>query len=165
MTLHAAKGLEFDNVFIVGLEDGLLPHERSCAGMDDLEEERRLFFVGMTRARERLTISYARCRMMRGQFIRSVPSQFLYEAGYAGREQSMPAADVVFEPDAAPDYSDEPGYERFLPREIVAHSKFGIGRVKEFLDLGQDSIVVVQFDSGKTKSLMLKYAGLIRHRK
>ncbi len=163
MTLHAAKGLEFDNVFIVGLEDGLLPHERSCASMDDIEEERRLFFVGMTRARERLTISYARCRMMRGQFIRSVPSQFLYETGYAGREQSMPAADVVFEPDAAPDYSDESGYERFSPREIVAHSKFGIGRVKEFLDLGQDSIVVVQFDSGKTKSLMLKYAGLTRH--
>jgi DNA helicase II / ATP-dependent DNA helicase PcrA len=73
MSMHAAKGLEFDHVFIIGLEDGVLPHERSVGNPDDLEEERRLFFVGITRARKTLNILYARHRVIRGQFIRSTP--------------------------------------------------------------------------------------------
>ncbi|MHC4457835.1 MAG: 3'-5' exonuclease, partial [Planctomycetota bacterium] len=79
MTLHAAKGLEFENVFIIGLEEGLLPHERSIIGEDEeeLEEERRLFFVGITRAKSGLHISYARYRTFRGQLLRTIPSQFL----------------------------------------------------------------------------------------
>jgi DNA helicase-2/ATP-dependent DNA helicase PcrA len=82
MTLHAAKGLEFENVFIVGLEDGLLPHERSNTNDEqDLEEERRLFFVGITRAKLGLYISYARYRTVRGQMLRTIPSQFLFELG------------------------------------------------------------------------------------
>ena len=168
MTLHAAKGLEFDYVFIIGLEEGLLPHERSRSSKDDLEEERRLFFVGVTRAREALTVSYARYRTLRGQFIRSMPSQFLYEIGYAGQEQETADAEKIFEPEqylmpqAVPDICGQSDYERFSPRQLVEHSKFGLGRVKEFLDLGADSVVVVQFNSGKTKSLMLKYAKLRR---
>ncbi|MHC4458045.1 MAG: ATP-dependent helicase, partial [Planctomycetota bacterium] len=79
MTLHAAKGLEFENVFIIGLEEGLLPHERSTIGEneEELEEERRLFFVGITRAKSGLHISYARYRTFRGQLLRTIPSQFL----------------------------------------------------------------------------------------
>ena len=82
MTLHTSKGLEFENVFIVGLEHGLLPHERSNSDdEDEIEEERRLFFVGITRAKTNLYISYARYRTTRGQLLRTIPSSFLYELG------------------------------------------------------------------------------------
>jgi len=164
MTLHAAKGLEFDHVFIIGLEDGILPHERSTnGGADDLEEERRLFFVGMTRARQTLHIAYARHRVIRGQFMRSTPSQFLYEIGFAGESGSFDSGW------GEPNYfaSDEPKLaaakkagQLYAVNELVEHPKFGLGRVKEYLDLGEDSIVVVQFNSGNTKSLMVKYAKL-----
>lgn len=164
MTMHAAKGLEFDHVYIAGLEEGLLPHERSAHSPDDLEEERRLFFVGITRARDSLTVTYARHRVLRGQFIRSTPSQFLYEVGFGGEKVSF-AEDAygiddeksVVEPSVCP---PRPGM--FKVGEMVVHNTFGPGRVKEFLDLGPDSIVVVQFQSGKTKSLMVKYANLTR---
>ena len=163
MSLHSAKGLEFDSVFIIGLEDGILPHERSQTSPDDMEEERRLFFVGMTRARDELTITYARHRVLRGQFIRSVPSLFLYEIGFGGET-------VQFEEDRGgqsqqPDeFSDqtELQIDGFQVNEPVIHPKFGPGRVKEFLNLGPDSIVVVEFRSGKVKSLMVKYANLAR---
>jgi DNA helicase-2/ATP-dependent DNA helicase PcrA len=79
MTMHAAKGLEFPVVFIIAVEDGLLPHERSRNDPEQLEEERRLLFVGITRAREELQISLATNREFRGQRRRSVPSQFLME--------------------------------------------------------------------------------------
>jgi DNA helicase II / ATP-dependent DNA helicase PcrA len=79
LTLHAAKGLEFPVVFIVGLEEGLLPHERALMGDGDLEEERRLCFVGVTRAQERLYLTHARQRFLRGQLVPRPPSQFLRE--------------------------------------------------------------------------------------
>ena len=163
MTMHAAKGLEFDHVFIIGLEDGILPHERSSVGPDDLEEERRLFFVGMTRARQTLKIGYARHRVIRGQFIRSVPSQFLYEIGFEG--ESDPFDSGWGRPDEVDDFessgtSKKKAGQLYAVNELVEHSKFGLGRVKEYLDLGEDSIVVVRFNSGKTKSLMVKYAKL-----
>jgi DNA helicase-2/ATP-dependent DNA helicase PcrA len=77
MTLHAAKGLEFPMVFIVGCEEGLLPHLSSLNSQAEIEEERRLLYVGMTRAQEALCLSYARQRFWRGQRIVSVPSRFL----------------------------------------------------------------------------------------
>lgn len=164
MTLHAAKGLEFDFVFIIGLEEGVLPHERSQTNPEDMEEERRLFFVGITRARDELTITYARYRVLRGQFIRSVPSPFLYEIGFGG-EMVQFQEDRQEKPGG---YSDEfsgpiqPQGEGFQVNELVSHSKFGSGRVKEFHNLGPDSIVVVKFQSGQTKSLMVKCANLTR---
>ena len=163
MTLHAAKGLEFDNVFIIGLEEGLLPHERSLGvGLDELEEERRLFFVGITRARTGLHISYARHRVMRGQFLRTVPSQFLYEIGFSYNEYER-FEDDTFDTDQSQVETDrKPATDAFVPGELVSHSKFGLGRVKEFLNLGANSIVVVRFNSGKTKSLMVQYAKLTK---
>ncbi len=161
MTLHAAKGLEFDDVFMIGLEDGLLPHERSMEFGDDIEEERRLFFVGITRARKRLHISHARHRTVHGQFLRTVPSSFLFEIGYELEETV--GADVLDFTDADTCYDDEDSQtERFRANELVEHGKFGLGRVKEFLDLGEESIVVIRFNSGLTKSLMIKYAKLTR---
>lgn len=163
MTMHAAKGLEFNHVFIIGLEDGILPHERSAVSPEDLEEERRLFFVGITRARQTLKIGYARHRVIRGQFIRSTPSQFLYEIGFEGETdtfggdwgQSRHYDD--FESSAI---APKKAGQLYAVNELVEHAKFGLGRVKEYLDLGEDSIVVVQFNTGKTKSLMVKYAKL-----
>ena len=91
MTLHASKGLEFPVVHIVALEDGLIPHERSRDQPDDLEEERRLLFVGMTRAREELHLSMAIHRDFRGQRRMTVPSSFLYELPLAEIESSEEA--------------------------------------------------------------------------
>jgi len=155
MTLHAAKGLEFDHVFIVGVEEGLLPHERSNTGEDDeqLEEERRLLFVGITRAKTALYISYARYRTVHGQFLRTIPSPFLFELG----------ADFVEETrdDIEHDDIDVSEHEaQFKPGQLVRHEIFGLGRVKEFTDMGDNSIVSVKFNSGQTKSLMVKYANL-----
>ncbi len=92
MTLHAAKGLEFPVVFMVGLEQGLLPHERALMGDGELEEERRLCFVGITRARERLFLSHAATRLLRGALLPRCRSQFLGELGENGidYEQAAP---------------------------------------------------------------------------
>jgi DNA helicase-2/ATP-dependent DNA helicase PcrA len=159
MTLHAAKGLEFEHVFIAGVEDGLLPHERSNTGGDDeqLEEERRLFFVGITRAKSGLNISYARYRTIRGQFQRTIPSQFLFELGTNFTEQ---AREDNFDIDDHYDYDSSQIVPQFKNGQLVRHEKFGLGRIQQFTDMGENSIVVVKFNSGQTKSLMLKYANL-----
>ncbi|MHC4616561.1 MAG: ATP-dependent helicase [Planctomycetota bacterium] len=155
MTLHAAKGLEFENVFIVGLEDGLLPHERSTNDEDELEEERRLFFVGMTRAEAGLHISYARYRTFRGQMLRTIPSQFLYELGIDFDDRSK---ENQYHHEQADD--DGEAARQFIAGQLVHHKSFGLGTVKEFVDMGENSIVVVKFNTGQTKSLVVKYAGL-----
>ncbi|MCH7557666.1 MAG: ATP-binding domain-containing protein, partial [Planctomycetes bacterium] len=156
MTLHAAKGLEFENAFIVGLEEGLLPHERSNASedQDELEEERRLFFVGITRAKTGLNISYARYRTVRGQMLRTIPSQFLFELG----------RDITEQPEEDEYYDDNDQVSQVIPHfdpgQLVRHKSFGLGRVKEFIDMGENSVVLVKFNTGQIKSLMVKYASL-----
>ncbi|AQT68859.1 ATP-dependent DNA helicase PcrA [Anaerohalosphaera lusitana] len=167
MTLHAAKGLEFDNVFIIGLEEGLLPHERSLVGgEEELEEERRLFFVGITRARKVLHISHARYRTMRGQHLRTTPSKFLYEIGYTPKEEQFESYtyDTEFSQVAPSGFGSkiEKKEAPFRTGELVEHRKFGTGRVKEFQDMGDNSIIVVRFQSGQVKTLMLKYANLTK---
>jgi len=164
MTLHTAKGLEFENVFIVGLEQGLLPHERSGTGEDEdeLEEERRLFFVGITRAKTQLYISCARYRTVRGQLLRTIPSQFLFELGVDFTEQT--AENQHFYNDTGVAQIQDSKFEilnsQFKKGQFVKHNSFGPGTVQEFIDMGENSIVVVKFNSGQTKSLMLKYADL-----
>jgi DNA helicase-2/ATP-dependent DNA helicase PcrA len=169
MTLHAAKGLEFEHVFIVGLEDGLLPHERGAGSEEEMEEERRLFFVGVTRAKTNLTISHARYRTTRGQTLRTVPSQFLYELGESltPKDDDDPAEDddtLLTGPDrprrARSARSSAQREPEFTPGQLVRHKKFGLGRVKKYEDMGASSIVVVAFNTGQTKSLLLEYAGL-----
>jgi DNA helicase-2/ATP-dependent DNA helicase PcrA len=163
MTLHSAKGLEFDNVFIVGVEDGLLPHERSADGIDETEEERRLFFVGITRAKTSLLISFAKYRQIRGQTLRTIPSQFLYELGIEFTESEIGKDDIF---GASPNHQlsiiNNQSSPRFKWGDIVVHKKFGIGTVKEFADMGENSIVTVAFNTGLTKSLHLKYAKLTK---
>ncbi|UCF16207.1 MAG: UvrD-helicase domain-containing protein, partial [Phycisphaerales bacterium] len=132
MTLHAAKGLEFENVFIVGVEEDLLPHERSNSdeAKEDLEEERRLFFVGITRAIARLHISCCRYRTVRGQELRKRRSQFLFELGEDVTEQAQ--EDDHFE-DEDRIQEDVP---EFAPGQLVRHDSFGLGRVEKFVDMG-----------------------------
>src|SRR6478672_7336043 len=107
MTLHAAKGLEFPAVFIVACEQGLLPHDRSLYDDDKLEEERRLLFVGITRAREELQLSYAQYRAFRGQTSPTVPSSFLMELP----RHEMKLSDSVSSRRTTPDWEEgfEPG--------------------------------------------------------
>ena len=171
MTLHAAKGLEFDNVFLIGLEDGILPHERSSFSNEELEEERRLCFVGITRARKNLNISYASHRMLRGQYLRSTPSQFLSEIGHSSVTAFKPAGLSYDDSDSqlgqyqkptsifasSASSAKKPAYTN---GQLVRHKKFDLGRVTQFIDAGENSIVVVKFNTGQTRSLMLKYAKL-----
>lgn len=159
MTLHAAKGLEFEHIFIAGVEDGLLPHERSNTGEDDeqLEEERRLFFVGITRAKSGLNISYARYRTVRGQFLRTIPSEFLFELGTNFSEQPQYGE---FDVDEPVDHNESQIEPHFKKDQLVRHEKFGLGRIKQFADMGENSVVVIKFNSGQTKTLMVKYANL-----
>jgi DNA helicase-2/ATP-dependent DNA helicase PcrA len=156
MTLHAAKGLEFENVFIAGVEEGLLPHERSGASEndDELEEERRLLFVGITRAKMGLSISYARYRTIRGQYLRTIPSQFLFELGVAFTE--------CVEEDEYDEETITVSVPDFKPGQLVRHDLFGLGRIQKYLDMGENSTAVVKFNSGQTKTLLLKYAHLTK---
>jgi len=163
MTLHAAKGLEFENVFIIGLEEGLLPHERSTEDRDQIEEERRLFFVGITRAKTNLQISCAQYRTIRGQLLRAIPSQFLYELGIdfdplAGENHYDSDDEDITDDDDTDDTFQE--VQKFTPGQLVRHKDFGLGRVKEFMNMGVNSVVVVRFNTGQTKNLMVKYANL-----
>lgn len=175
MTLHSAKGLEFDNVFIVGVEDGLLPHERSIDNDDETEEERRLFFVGITRAKTNLFLSFARYRQIRGQTLRTIPSQFLFELGLEFSESSETLDSHNFKSaignrrEASSPSAAHLGLNRgpksaigFRPGDIVVHKKFGLGTVKDFADMGENSIVTVAFNSGHTKSLYLKFANIAK---
>jgi DNA helicase-2/ATP-dependent DNA helicase PcrA len=165
MTLHAAKGLEFEHVFMAGLEEGILPHERCLQSKEEMEEERRLCFVGVTRAKDELTLTLAKHRTLRGQFLRTIPSPFLFEMGFTTRDIDTvqdwddPEADEL-DDDFGPVAEAPQKQARFRINELVQHSTFGLGRVKEFVDLGEDSIVVVKFNSGQLKSLMTRYAKL-----
>jgi len=166
MTLHAAKGLEFEHVFILGLEDGMLPHERGRGSEEEMEEERRLFFVGVTRAKTNLHISYARYRAFRGQVLRTSPSQFLFEMGpgLAPQDEEESAegeTGCVQGPSRRASAAAAPESDAaFAPGELVRHKTFGLGRVKKFVDMGANSVVVIRFNTGQTKSLLLQYADL-----
>jgi len=164
MTLHAAKGLEFENVFIVGVEEGLLPHERTNShdDLDELEEERRLFFVGITRAKTNLHISYAQYRTIRGQLLRTIPSQFLFELGCTFDEHPFDDDEDDFNDREYEEPAQSTSTVRFAIGQLVRHQSFGLGRVTDFVDVGENSTVTVKFNTGQTKSLMLKYAELVK---
>ncbi|WP_405029475.1 UvrD-helicase domain-containing protein [Methylobacillus flagellatus] len=165
MTVHAAKGLEFNTVFISGLEEGLFPHEQSSYESNGLEEERRLMYVAVTRARQRLYISFAQNRMLHGQVRYGIPSRFLDEIpealvkrlntvsnkSYGGANQYMAAAAPAPRPQAS------------MPWKIgqaVAHSKFGQGVVVNYEGNANDLRVQVNFGREGLKWLALEYAKL-----
>jgi ATP-dependent DNA helicase UvrD/PcrA len=172
MTLHSAKGLEFDAIFLVGLEEGLVPHARSLARGDALEEERRLCYVGMTRARERLHLTWAQSRSVFGQRRLSEPSRFLVEIP---REHVEVTADGRLPPMGAPAPRRRSGGERsFTPappptpealKELrpgvrVRHPLFGVGTVLRSEVAGEETKVTVSFPGVGAKRLVARYAGL-----
>ena len=173
MTLHAAKGLEFPAVFVVGCEDGLLPHVRSREDQSQVEEERRLFFVGLTRAKQFLTLTYGRFRRVRGRPERHVPSPFLREIP---RETVEPIDETTGTTPAALGegygYSG-PGRDRVIKPEtdkvtgltlgeMVRHPTYGIGRVMAFTTGGGRRLVRIRFNTVGEKLLDPQYAKLSR---
>ncbi|MBL8840971.1 MAG: UvrD-helicase domain-containing protein [Planctomycetes bacterium] len=161
MTLHAAKGLEFAAVFLAGLEETRLPHRRADSPLE-IEEERRLFYVGITRARERLYLSHAGQRFVFGRSEPATPSRFLHDLPPHLIDGGV-AADETF--DAAPRavqvvLDDEVAEsEGFVAGERVEHEKFGVGKILDVVGRGRSSRVRVVFRSGE-KLLDLNYARL-----
>jgi DNA helicase II / ATP-dependent DNA helicase PcrA len=169
MTLHASKGLEFKAVAMIGLEEGLLPHSRASESDAELEEERRLCFVGVTRAMERLLITSAAYRTHRGMMDRTIGSRFLEELpeAHVTFTDTTAAADrgsatiddysESYEP--APDESDDLGGLR--EGIMVRHPRFGVGRVDAILSKGTNPRVRIAFTQAGLKTIVLGYAPLV----
>ncbi|MDP1681539.1 MAG: 3'-5' exonuclease, partial [Burkholderiales bacterium] len=164
MTVHAAKGLEFHTVFISGMEEGLCPHEQSMFEQDGLEEERRLMYVAITRARKRLYFSYAQSRMLHGQVRYGVPSRFLNEIP----EKLLKPINAPLMPVEAPAEWEAPRTQRVESEsgqgwrvgQNVTHPKFGPGVIIHCRGRGPDAEVEVNFRQSGTKRLALQYAKL-----
>jgi DNA helicase II / ATP-dependent DNA helicase PcrA len=160
MTLHSAKGLEFPVVFLAGMEDGLFPHKRSLLDPDGLEEERRLAYVGATRAMRELYLSYAEQRRLHGVDSYGIPSRFIGELPAELLEEIRPAARVS-RPVAAPSgrFRDEAPAGIALGQR-VRHGQFGEGVVLNYEGHGSHARVQVNFESAGPKWLVLAYARL-----
>lgn len=151
MTIHAAKGLEFPVVFMVGMEEGMFPHSRIYeAGPSELEEERRLCYVGMTRAREELHLTYAQSRLQFGQRGYNQPSRFLSDMGHEIMATPPPS---FMTPKDDNEFFDMPNFDI---GDSVRSSQFGVG---EIIDI-DGMAVTVKFDGGSTKKLNIEYARL-----
>ena len=167
MTVHAAKGLEFDVVFITGLEQGLFPHENATQERDGLEEERRLMYVAVTRARQRLYLSHAQTRMLHGQtryclpslFLEELPEELLRQVGHTpmyAREAPVSVAAP------APAYTGSTSAGGFRIGQGVQHAKFGEGVIVACEGYGSEARVQVNFGAHGMKWLALQYAKLVK---
>ena len=166
MTLHSAKGLEFPQVFLVGMEEGLFPHKMSLEEPGRLEEERRLAYVGITRAMQKLVISYAETRRLYGsetynkvsRFVREIPPQLVQEVRLSNSvtrpfNGSSMSGSSLFAGSAVPDTGFNLG-------QRVRHSLFGEGTILNFEGAGAQARVQVNFEDEGSKWLMLGYAKL-----
>jgi DNA helicase-2/ATP-dependent DNA helicase PcrA len=163
MTLHSAKGLEFPVVFLAGMEDGLFPHQRSVADLAGLEEERRLAYVGMTRAMRQLYITYAEQRRLYGVDTYGQPSRFISELPADLVDEIRPRLQVsrpVFVKRSS-SLEETPSVGMRMGSR-VRHSKFGDGVVLNFEGNGPHARIQVNFEGQGTKWLMLSYANLVR---
>jgi len=167
MTVHSAKGLEFDVVFITGLEEGLFPHEQSVTERDGLEEERRLAYVAITRARHRLYLSHAQTRMLHGQTRYNIPSRFLEEIPQALLKWLTPrfSRQKAFTPDFSRQTRTtlaRPGRDvgGFRIGQNVTHPKFGSGVIIDAEGQGNDARVQVNFGGQGVKWLAVSMAKL-----
>ena len=191
MTLHSAKGLEFDNVYLAGMEDGLFPSYMSITSDNaaaEIEEERRLAYVGITRAKKNLTITSARMRMIRGEtqygkvsrFVKEIPGELLkgeiYEPRTSGYEERPSSASTYQKARRA--FKDVPVYTPisnqksfasnntsgvaldYAVGDRVRHIKFGDGEVKAIVEGGRDFEVTVDFDKAGTKKMFATFAKL-----
>ena len=161
MTLHSAKGLEFPLVFMTGLEETLFPHGRSMESPDQLEEERRLCYVGITRAMKKLYLTYAESRRLHGNDIFNPPSRFIKEIPSECIMEIRPKASVTMpysRNESKPmDFEDQIG---IALGQKVQHPKFGQGIVLNYEGAGESARVQVNFESAGTKWLVLSFANL-----
>ena len=158
MTLHSAKGLEFQMVFMCGVEEGLFPHQRSIEEPGRLEEERRLCYVGMTRAEKQLTISYAEQRRIFGSDMFPMPSRFIREVPQELLNEVRPKAQSVSSSYGHASLDETP--EGISLGQRVVHPKFGEGIILNCEGQGSSARVEVNFDSEGSKWLVLAYANL-----
>ena len=167
MTVHAAKGLEFDVVFITGLEQGLFPHENSTQERDGLEEERRLMYVAVTRARKRLYLSSAQTRMLHGQtrfclpslFLEELPEELLRKINRAPAYETHAPTRATSSPNSTP-VSTQTSANGLRIGQNVEHAKFGLGVIVSAEGRGSDARVQVNFGAHGMKWLALEYAKL-----
>ena len=161
MTMHAAKGLEFPVVFLSGMEEGLFPHSRSMQNEEELEEERRLCYVGITRAMKELHLSYAEVRRLRGQEHRNRPSRFLSEIPVELLEEVRPAPNISLpvRMGGAAQADSSPGTGPGLGQRVT-HPKFGEGVVLNREGAGDHARVQVNFEKHGPKWLVVAYARL-----
>jgi len=183
MTLHSAKGLEFPVVILAGLEEGLFPHSRSSEDLEELEEERRLCYVGMTRARSKLVLTGAARRRIFGEYQPSRPSRFIEEVPaelidriaasvnadrsyqsnfYEFRTNPYGRGRRIKEPEPTYAYEDEDQSTgmNLRPGMRVRHPQFGIGNVVSIEALNDDTKLVVRFAAVGQKTLRARYARL-----
>ena len=187
MTMHSAKGLEFPHVFLVGFEDGLFPGMRAIGDREEMEEERRLCYVAITRAKQTLTISHAKQRMLYGRtsaalksrFINEIPDEYaVYKGGVKARTEQTPYSFGAY----GSSYGNYPQYQKKKepPRysiqaeraervqnqtylelnkgDMVLHAAFGRGMVLSVMKMGGDALLEIAFDDIGTKKLMAKTA-------
>ena len=179
MTMHSAKGLEFPTVFLIGAEEGIFPGMRAIGEPDEMEEERRLCYVAITRAKRRLYVSCARQRMLFGRttanrisrFVDEIPEEHIKKnlpKGYGYREQRQenpyrrkrppePKPHAVAAPSAPKSAAQSPA---FAVGDRVQHKAFGAGTLTKMTPMGGDYLIEIQFDQGGVKKLMLRAAAL-----
>ena len=177
MTMHSAKGLEFPNVFLVGFEDGLFPGMRAIGDRDEMEEERRLCYVAITRAKESLTICHAKQRMLYGRTNASLPSRFLREIPenitvkkggvqspsyasvnlYSGSQLKKPLG-TTYSRETTASSATRVNIPDVNKGDMVQHTAFGKGMVLSVMKMGGDALLEIAFDQIGTKKLMAKTA-------
>lgn len=180
MTIHSAKGLEFDNVYLPGLEEGLFPSFRSIGDQAETEEERRLCYVAITRARKKLTITYVKNRLLFGQTQYNQPSRFVGELpektcslsvlerknplmeNYVRTQQRSAVSSFTREVTRPAAKASPASYEKLSVGDEVKHVKFGHGIVLSVTEMGGDSLYEVAFDNFGTKKMMATFAKLTR---
>jgi len=163
-TLHAAKGLEFPVVFVVGLEEGYLPHGQSGEDPDELEEERRLLYVGMTRAEDELTLTLADRRLVYGRVQMRTPSRFVSEIPAdiveerAARRPASSLRPTIFDRDVEPEEEEQAaGLKR---GRRVRHPRYGYGVILSQEGSGDETRLTVYFDRAGKKKFIARYADL-----
>lgn len=177
MTIHSAKGLEFDNVYVIGMEDGIFPGSRSMYNEEDMEEERRLAYVAITRARKKLRLIHASQRMIFGTTTRNMKSRFIKEINpdvifkedritttvpASAKSKSHPAMNtmsfqqqLLAKKNAKP-VTKEPA--NYSTGDRVDHDKFGMGTVLNVKPMGNDALLEIAFDDIGTKKIMSNFA-------
>ena len=174
MTVHSAKGLEFENVFLVGMEEGIFPGDQSImGGTSEIEEERRLAYVAITRAKKRLTVSNTSLRMLYGRTTRNLPSRFLKEipielcnsSGVNLRTFNVTPTAPAYKPTAAntSSFIKQPVKTADSPYKVgmtVKHNAFGVGMILSTTPMGNDTLLEIAFDNVGTKKIMAGFAKL-----